>query len=127
LASCAAELAVSGGGGYAVTRDDNGSIAGYIFYRVIVDEMHIMKIATAPCCRKRHVASTLLRKTIALARTKGLRRICLEVRESNMAAIRLYQKFGFTTSGRRPGYYDNREDAVLMNKNIEESPTWQQQ
>lgn len=128
LSACAAELSIADGGGYVVTCGDNGAIVGYIFYRVIIDEMHIMKIATVPSWRNRRIASTLLEKTIALARGKGLRRICLEVRASNVAAINLYDKFAFEQSGTRPGYYNNREDAVLMTKNIEEEIlTWQRQ
>ena len=127
-AACAAEIALAEGGGFAVTCDKGETIAGYILYRVMVDEMHIMKIATLPRWRRRQVATVLLKKTLTLAREKRLRRICLEVRASNLPAINLYRKFDFTLSGRRPGYYDNREDAVLMNKNITEEPlTWQQQ
>lgn len=126
LAAGAAELAITGGGGYAVTCGNDESIAGYIFYRVIIDEMHILKVATAPPWRKQRIASELLQKTIDLAREKGLRRICLEVRASNTAAINLYQKFEFASSGRRPGYYDNREDAILMSKEIAECPSWRQ-
>ena len=126
--ACAAEIALAEGGGLAVTCHNDGMIAGYILYRVMVDEMHIMKIATLPRWRKRQIASELMRKTIDLAREKRLKRICLEVRASNLPAINLYCKFGFTLSGRRPGYYENREDAVIMNKNITEEPlTWLQQ
>jgi ribosomal-protein-alanine N-acetyltransferase len=127
-AACAAEITMAAGGGFAVTCGSDGTIAGYIFYRVMVDEMHIMKIATLPRWRKQQIATALLQKAINLAREKGLWRICLEVRASNLPAVSLYQKFGFTLSGRRPGYYENREDAVLMNKNITEEPlTWQHQ
>lgn len=116
--ACAAELTFNQGGGFAVTHDDDKTVAGYVFYRVMIDEMHILKIATAPHWRKRHIASTLLQKTVNLARAKKLRRICLETRASNLPAINLYRKFDFEFSGRRPRYYNNQEDAVLMTKNI---------
>lgn len=117
-ASCAAEM--SAGGGYVTTCDPEGTIAGYLFYRIIMDEMHIMKVATDHPWRHRHIASTLLEKAVALAGRKGLRQVCLEVRASNLPAINLYAKHGFIRSGRRPGYYDNREDAVLMARDLEE-------
>jgi ribosomal-protein-alanine N-acetyltransferase len=116
-ASCAAEL--SAGGGYVTTRAPEGNIAGYLFYRIILDEMHIMKVATDQPWRNRRIASCLLEKAVALARGKGLRQVCLEVRASNLPAINLYAKHGYTRSGRRPGYYDNREDAIIMTRNIE--------
>lgn len=128
IEACTAELAVTGGGGYAATGGGNGAVVGYVFYRVILDEMHLLKIAAMPSRRNRRIASTLLEKTITLAGKKGLKRICLEVRASNLSAISLYGKYGFVQSGLRPGYYGNREDAVLMTKNIEEGfPTWQRQ
>ncbi len=117
-AACAAEITHGNGGGFVATCDNGETITGYIFYRMILDEMHIMKIATAPRWRKHHIATELLQKTITLAREKGLRRLCLEVRASNLPAINLYRKFEFTLSGKRPRYYDNHEDAVLMTKNI---------
>ncbi len=128
FAACTAELSVAGGGGYTATDDENGRVVGYIFFRVIVDEMHILKIAVLPAWRKRGVGSALLEKALILARAKWLRRICLEVRAANTAAIHLYNKYGFTSTGVRPGYYENREDAVLMTKNIEEGVlTWLRQ
>ena len=128
LASCAIELSAAGGGGYVTTCGPEGTIAGYLFYRVIVDEMHIMKVATDHPWRNRRIALALLGKAVSLAGRKGLRQVCLEVRASNIPAINLYKKCGFELSGRRPGYYDNREEAVLMTKNIEEGClTWQRQ
>jgi len=126
--ACAAELFITGGGGYAATCGDKKSVVGYIFFRVIFDEMHILKIAAAPSWRNRRIASTLLKQTITLAGEKWLRRICLEVRASNIPAINLYNKYGFEQSGIRPGYYGNREDAILMNRNIGKGVlTWQRQ
>ena len=125
-ASCAAELCVTGGGGYVAAGGPEGTIAGYLFYRIMTDEMHIMKVATDPPWRHRRIASKLLRKALALAGRRRLRQVCLEVRASNIPAIQLYEKHGFELSGIRPAYYDNREDAVLMTKNIEEELlTWQ--
>ena len=128
LDACTAELSITGGGGYAALYGEDKTAIGYIFFRIVLDEMHIMKIATTHSWRHQGVASTLLAKAINLARRKWLKRICLEVRASNIAAINLYNKYEFEQSGIRPGYYDNREDAVLMTKNFEEGVlTWQRQ
>ncbi|MEW6079330.1 MAG: ribosomal protein S18-alanine N-acetyltransferase [Thermodesulfobacteriota bacterium] len=115
--ACAAEL--SAGGGYVTIGGPPETIAGYLFYRIVLDEMHIMKVATDHPWRNRRIASRLLEKTVALAGEKGLRQVCLEVRASNLAAVNLYVKHGFIQSGRRPGYYDNREDAILMVRKLD--------
>ena len=49
----------------------------------------------------------------------GADTVLLEVRSSNTAAIRLYEEYGFVKTGIRKGYYDNKEDALIMCKNIE--------
>jgi ribosomal-protein-alanine N-acetyltransferase len=62
----------------------------------------------------------LVQTVLAWARDQGAKEIWLEMRESNMRAIGLYQRCGFTTAGRRPGYYvDPTEDALLMRCRIE--------
>jgi ribosomal-protein-alanine N-acetyltransferase len=64
--------------------------------------------------RRQGIASTLLDRLFELA-DKPNAQYTLEVRTSNDAAIRLYERFGFRTSGRRRAYYhDNREDALIM-------------
>jgi len=93
-------------------------IAFAIFTRV-VDEMELLYIATRETFSGRGVAYALL--SDALAYANEIQTVFLEVRESNLQAIVLYKKLGFTESGRRKHYYalpdaasNAREDAVLM-------------
>jgi ribosomal-protein-alanine N-acetyltransferase len=93
---------------------DGGRVLGYIGMLAILDEGYISNVAVAPDCRRRGIAGALIDAVIARKRDE-LAFITLEVRTSNMPAIALYKKHGFTEVGRRKNYYDRpKEDAVLM-------------
>lgn len=82
---------------------------------VAAREAHIMTVAVDPDWRRHGLASWLLVALLAEARTRGAEAATLEVRESNTAARRLYEEFGFVSSGVRPGYYgDTGEGAAVM-------------
>lgn len=88
---------------------------GFLVAWHVVDELHILNVATAPEARRRGVGQALVREALAYAATSRVRLILLEVRRSNEPAIRLYRKLAFRTSGLRVGYYaDNDEDALEM-------------
>ena len=88
---------------------------GYIVSWVVAEEMHLLNLAVHPAQRRRGIARALLTKALYQARTQGARVVWLEVRPSNVAALALYQSFGFKEMGRRPGYYeDTQEDAILL-------------
>lgn len=95
-------------------------IRGYICFRLILDEMHIFKIAVAPRWQRRGIASRLVAESIALARKKGSLKAFLEVRRSNHPAILFYRKNGFQLVATRNRYYtDTGEDALVMIKPLE--------
>lgn len=92
-------------------------IAGYVCLRTIFDVTHVMDLAVHPGLRRSGIGSMLLKSALQqLRRTRqDVSRVTLEVRESNIAAIRLYEKFGFREIGRRKEYYKKPvEDAVIM-------------
>ncbi len=96
-------------------------IIGYVCIRSILDVTHLLKITVLPEFRRRGVAFHLLEKALQkLRQVKGDNLyVTLEVRESNNAAISLYEKSGFKENGRRKGYYKSPdEDAVIMGLNI---------
>jgi len=102
---------------YLVARQ-NGKVIGYVGIWVILDEGHITNLAVHPDFRRRGVGERLMRAIMDYARSKGAKRITLEVRVSNLGAQKLYEKLGFVSVGIRPGYYhDNGEDAMIMWKN----------
>ena len=113
----AGELMLNNSDGLAaVFRDgQRDRLVGYILGRWILDEMEIINLAVHPQQRRKGIASRLLRDFIRMFETKGIRRIFLDVREKNVAAITLYKKFGFVQAGIRKGYYtDTGEDALIM-------------
>jgi len=94
-----------------------GSVIGYIGAHNILSEVFITNISVLPSFRRRGVASKLLKHIIDISVSENADLITLEVRESNMAAIELYQKFGFQKAGVRKAYYEKpTEDAILMTK-----------
>lgn len=98
-----------------VNEDGKKRIVGYIGYWFIMDEAHISTIAVHPDFRQMGIGEMMLRTAIEEILEKGTLVVTLEVRKSNDAAIRLYQKFGFEVIGTRARYYrDNSEDAHIM-------------
>jgi ribosomal-protein-alanine N-acetyltransferase len=82
---------------------------------LMVDEAHITTFAVHPAWRRRHVGERLLLAFLDLAIARHAREATLEVRLSNLAARRLYEKYGFRPVGLRPRYYsDDGEDALIM-------------
>lgn len=97
-------------------------ILGYICSWLIVDEVHILNIAVHPNARQQGIARALLDKTLTEGQHAGACTANLEVRQSNTAAIALYQQFGFQTVATRRKYYHNGEDALLMVCSLEPLP-----
>ncbi len=86
---------------------------------VVLDELHINNIAVRPEFRRQGVAGALLAHVTAEAVGKGATRATLEVRRSNVAALRLYDRLGFAVAGVRPNYYTNPvEDALILWRSI---------
>lgn len=101
---------------FLVAEDDEGNILGYAGLHVVLDEGYIDNIAVEPDARRHGVASALLDVYCRFAAT-NLSFLTLEVRVSNLPAIRLYETHGFQQVGLRPGYYQlPREDAVIMTR-----------
>lgn len=97
-----------------VAVDGSGQVLGYLLARLFVDAWHLMDVAVAAQWRLQGIAGHLL--TEFLDRTAPLGIECtLEVRTGNVAAIAMYEGFGFQVVGKRRGYYaDTGEDALLM-------------
>jgi len=97
----------------AFTADDG--LVGYAFVSRYVDAWHVMNVAVADPFRRRGIASALLERLFEVTGTDPRRGYTLEVRVSNVGAIKLYEQLGFEARGIRRGYYtDNREDALIM-------------
>jgi ribosomal-protein-alanine N-acetyltransferase len=90
-------------------------LVGYLIVSRYVDAWHVMNLAVRGDFRRRGIASRLLKGLFDLTAGDSRRGYTLEVRVSNAAAIALYERAGFQSTGIRRGYYtDNREDALIM-------------
>ncbi len=90
-------------------------LVGYAGVIYILEEGHVTNLAVRPSERRRGAAANLLLRLVEESSGRGIRFLTLEVRRSNLPALRLYEKFGFTTIGERRRYYlDDDEDALIM-------------
>jgi [ribosomal protein S18]-alanine N-acetyltransferase len=98
-------------------------LVGYLVCSRYDTVWHLMNVAVDDRLRRQGIATTLLERLFEVA-DKPSEQYTLEVRTSNEDAIRLYERFGFRTAGRRRAYYhDNREDALIMWRTVPERAT----
>jgi ribosomal-protein-alanine N-acetyltransferase len=95
----------------------DGETIGYAVLMHASDEAHLLNLSIAADFQRQGYGSLLLLRVCELAREHGARRLFLEVRPSNVAALRLYERNGFRQIGRRREYYPapaGREDALIL-------------
>jgi ribosomal-protein-alanine N-acetyltransferase len=96
-------------------KDELRSVVGYIVYWIVIDEFHLHRVAIRRDQRGRGIATMLMKLALSHSLEKGANRATLEVRRSNLPALGLYRKFGFSVKGVRTKYYeDTGEDALVM-------------
>ena len=99
-------------------RDNDGTLAGYFLLMAAVDEAHLLNVAVAASRQRQGLGLYLLGKIVACARGLSMESILLEVRPSNLRALKVYEQYGFAEIGRRKAYYPahngQREDAIVM-------------
>ena len=116
-------LELSKPSGICLAALEDGVIVGYLVCSRYDTVWHLMNVAVEPARQRQGIASSLLVRLFEQA-DRPNEQYTLEVRASNDGAIRLYERFGFRGAGRRRGYYhDNREDALIMWRTVEERTT----
>jgi ribosomal-protein-alanine N-acetyltransferase len=96
---------------------ENDMVAGYVGSQTVLDESDMMNVAVHPDHRRRGIAESLVTALCDSLKQKGSSSLTLEVRSSNLGAIALYEKLGFTQVGLRKNYYRNpKEDALILRK-----------
>ncbi|MBQ3640427.1 ribosomal protein S18-alanine N-acetyltransferase [bacterium] len=100
---------------YYCVKNSANKIIAYIGFWKIIEEAHITTFATHPDYRRLQLGQILLIQMLEECYKDKIKYITLEVRESNVAAISLYEKFLFESIGVRKNYYqDNGENALIM-------------
>ena len=99
-----------------------GNLVAYIVFNYLFDECHLMNITTSLEHQGQGFAKRLMQSLYAASSEAGMKKVILEVRESNTPALGLYRKENFVDIGHRPDYYPSksgRESAVVMHKLLE--------
>jgi [ribosomal protein S18]-alanine N-acetyltransferase len=118
LAMFVLELSKPSGICLAALREER--LVGYLVCSRYDDVWHLMNVAVHEAHRRQGIATRLLNQLFASVDRAG-EQYTLEVRQSNGGAIALYEGFGFRSAGFRRGYYhDNKEDAVIMWRTVEQ-------
>jgi len=103
----------------ALVVEEDSQVKGFLIGRVLGDEWEIENVVVAEGARKRGLGAALVGEFVKIAREEGGRTVYLEVRESNTAARRLYERSHFVETGRRKTYYrDPEEDAILYSRRL---------
>jgi ribosomal-protein-alanine N-acetyltransferase len=100
--------------------DSAGGLVAYLFAAWQYLDLHILKVGVLPEHRRFGLGTRLMEQAEDHARSSGGESLTLEVRPSNAGAIALYLELGFEVAGRRPRYYPDSEDAVVMTKRLME-------
>lgn len=104
---------------YFVAVEDE-KVLGYAGLWNICGAADIIDVAVLESHRRRGIAQNLISCLVEFCNKEKISEINLEVRVSNTPAIKLYEKMGFVQNGLRKNYYENREDAYLMQIKFEE-------
>ena len=98
-----------------VLRLPDAPVAAFCSCWFLVDELHVNTLVVDFPFRRQGLGLRLMHHVLVDAARSGVRRATLEVRESNVAARRLYECLGFTVTAKRPKYYtEPEEDALIL-------------
>jgi len=93
----------------------DGQVVAYLCVWGVLNERHITNLAVHPDVRRQGLGRRLLTSAIVEASSAGCQRLLLEVRPSNVTALKLYLGLGFVELYRRRGYYIKpSEDGLVM-------------
>lgn len=97
--------------------EDQGEIIGFIFGIMVSPvESRVLMLAVSPLYRRRGLGTLLSQQFVKESANRGIRLVSLEVRASNLDALRFYEKMGFELVGRIKEYYTDKEDGLKLQK-----------
>ena len=92
------------------------NIIGYLMSQTILEDVHIHNIAVKKNHREKGIGSEMLLHLIEESRMNITSKLYLEVNNSNLQAIKLYQRHGFIATGERKNYYEDGSNAIVMDR-----------
>lgn len=95
---------------------NKNEVIAYLLCHLILDEIELIKIVVHLNFHRQGIGTKLFNQLSKLH--PKIKKVNLEVRESNQSAIQFYEKLGFNRVGKRRNYYSNQEDAILMTQNV---------
>jgi ribosomal-protein-alanine N-acetyltransferase len=101
-------------GAVAFVSEGDGRVTGFVIGRQVADEAEVLNLAVVPLARRKGQGGVLLNAVVSEFRARGVNRVYLEVRESNVAARAFYAKHGFSQTGKRLKYYRKPEEAAIV-------------
>lgn len=104
------------GAGFLVAQQDNIVVGYIIFWIRFEDEGHIISIAVEEKSRRRGIGSEMVKTALKIFKKYNVKKIKLEVRSNNNGAKKFYEKMGFKHQEMLKKYYDDFEDALLMER-----------
>lgn len=95
--------------------EEAGEVTGFLVARRVAGDLEILNLAVRPDARRKGAGASLLREALSWGGGFHAQMALLEVRASNLTALRFYERHGFAVTGRRPRYYSApTEDALLL-------------
>lgn len=100
--------------------EEKGAVCGLVAFRMVSDQAEILNLAVNSKQRRQGIGSRLLEIMVEACKAAEVKKIFLEVRESNSGARKFYSRMGFKEDGRRRQYYRQPvEDALVLVRTVE--------
>lgn len=93
---------------------EQGKVIGYVGSQYGYGEADMMNLAVAPAYRRNGIGKALVAELVAQLQSMDIHSLTLEVRQSNLPAVMLYESMGFSQVGLRPNYYQKPKEAALI-------------
>lgn len=109
---------------YCLVQEIQNEVSGFAIQSIAIDESHLLNIGVKKNYRRKGFGEEILNQIILFSKVMGCKKIFLEVRISNIRAIKLYEKEGFRKVDIRKNYYklrEGREDALIMVKRLRDN------
>lgn len=106
-------------GRVVVVFEDDDEVVGYAITMLAGDVVDLARIGVHPARQREGIARALLDQVVDQAETDGGERMLLEVSALNSEALAFYAATGFAQIDRRPRYYKDGSDALVMQRSLQ--------